>query len=1161
MKSLRPHLRTALIHSARIFAVVFAAHLASAANNDTWVGDTSINWNTAGNWNPVAVPAAGDSLFFGTAGTAGAGLTNDIAAGRSFAGITFNSGGSAFTLVGNNVTLTGGITNNSGVPQLINFSITNGANITINDAGGGMTLGGAILGAGAITNIGSGTVTLTNANGANTFTGGITVNNGKFQAVGNNGNSSLGKGNIVVNSGGTLIGTNGDAFGYFTSSARVNPTNIIIAGGTVSDLPGAYRITLPNLTFIGGLLTNDPGNTGNAGIEYAFNGNNSTESITSLVSTATAVIAATGIVIQRPTTFNIAAGNVIGGSTPGVDLLISSVLSGSKVVSKFGAGTLAFSGANTFTGGLTNNAGTVALLGSASLATTAIVITNGARFDVSQLTSGAFTLAASKTLAGNGVVTGNVEAASSSVIDAGMFGGSTFGFSNNLTLDGMTLNFKLSGTTNGANSKVAVAGNLTLNAPNTISVSGFSSLQSGTYPLITYGSETPNGQTWNLTGFVSNGRQAASIVDLGVSEVDLVVTGVVSNLKWVGDGIANNWDVTTTSNWFNLNTSQADEFFNGDLVTFDDTGSTNPAVNLATMLQPGALLVTNNTCSYVFSGGGFLNGLTSLVKQGTNTLLLQESGGDNFSGGISVSNGTVILDQPSANITGGITIASGAIAQIGTNDSGGFLPTGTLTDNGTLIFNRQDFIAANSVISGSGSIVQNGSGSVTLSAANTFSGNITVNNGTLTDSKIAASDGSNGGLGSSLAPGRTITVASNATLSATVQNWFGGSVPDANLPSLIIVAGIVNSSRYTTLGNVTLNDGATLTQSSTDPATYQGYQLRGSVTVGGLSASSISSGNNAENDLGSNTVFNVAVTSGSGPDLMVSTGFRNQSGDYSTAAGGFTKIGAGTMLLSAACTYTGNTVVSNGVLALDDSGSISTSANIIVAAGAKLDVSARTDDTLTLASGQTLSGSGTVLGGVTSDAGASIAPGTTDAVGSLTVTNAISLSGTVTMKLNAASSTNDVLTGAQSIAYGGTLTVTNIAGTLAANQTFQLFSAAGYSGAFAATNLPALSAGMIWSTTNLAVNGTITVVQSVNTNPTNIVFSVVGGTNLVLSWPADHTGWGLQVQTNTLAVGLEVNSNAWFNIPGSSGVNILTNPIVTTNGAVFYRMRYPPVVP
>jgi hypothetical protein len=76
---------------------------------------------------------------------------------------------------------------------------------------------------------------------------------------------------------------------------------------------------------------------------------------------------------------------------------------------------------------------------------------------------------------------------------------------------------------------------------------------------------------------------------------------------------------------------------------------------------------------------------------------------------------------------------------------------------------------------------------------------------------------------------------------------------------------------------------------------------------------------------------------------------------------------------------------------------------------------------------------------------------------------------------------------------------------------------------------------------------------AVNTNPTNIVFSASGG-NLTLSWPADHTGWRLQTQTNSLAVGLSTN---WVTVANSTTTNQVVVPIVPANGSVFYRLIYP----
>ncbi|HOB33328.1 MAG TPA: hypothetical protein PKH32_10665, partial [Verrucomicrobiota bacterium] len=60
--------------------------------------------------------------------------------------------------------------------------------------------------------------------------------------------------------------------------------------------------------------------------------------------------------------------------------------------------------------------------------------------------------------------------------------------------------------------------------------------------------------------------------------------------------------------------------------------------------------------------------------------------------------------------------------------------------------------------------------------------------------------------------------------------------------------------------------------------------------------------------------------------------------------------------------------------------------------------------------------------------------------------------------------------------------------------------------------------------------------------------------NLTLSWPASHIGWRLQVQTNSLDVGLSDN---WVDIPEAIGTNQISFPIDQVNGTVFFRMITP----
>ncbi len=79
------------------------------------------------------------------------------------------------------------------------------------------------------------------------------------------------------------------------------------------------------------------------------------------------------------------------------------------------------------------------------------------------------------------------------------------------------------------------------------------------------------------------------------------------------------------------------------------------------------------------------------------------------------------------------------------------------------------------------------------------------------------------------------------------------------------------------------------------------------------------------------------------------------------------------------------------------------------------------------------------------------------------------------------------------------------------------------------------------------------VVGGVNTSPTNLTSSVTGN-QLTLTWPADHTGWKLQSQTNDLNTGI---STTWYDVAGSAATNQMTIPIDPASPAVFYRMTYP----
>ena len=134
------------------FALLGTTQLASAAS-DLWTGTAGPNWNNANNWTGGnAPPVTGDSLVFGSSTPTT--LNNNLAALTAFGGLTF-SGGSAFTLNGNAILLSGspsntiGVANSSGLAQAIGtmpltldqgyytFSSPSGGSVALN---GGLTL-------------------------------------------------------------------------------------------------------------------------------------------------------------------------------------------------------------------------------------------------------------------------------------------------------------------------------------------------------------------------------------------------------------------------------------------------------------------------------------------------------------------------------------------------------------------------------------------------------------------------------------------------------------------------------------------------------------------------------------------------------------------------------------------------------------------------------------------------------------------------------------------------------------------------------------------------------------------------------------------------------------------------------------------------------------
>jgi len=224
--------RTGLLSIACAASVV-TAH---AQTPITWdgLGSTS-NWSDYNNWGGSFIPGAGSQIHF--AGTVDLTPNNDLSLVSSQAAnsIIFDSNAGAYTLGGNTIALTNGITNNSGVAQTINMPVVLAGNQTWTPASGNLiisstvNLGGcALTVAGPNATIFNGVISDPSSNGsliqtggvvylnaANTYTGSTIVSAGVMVL-----NGSLASALTSINSGAVLLG-NGTVGGNLTNNGYV----------------------------------------------------------------------------------------------------------------------------------------------------------------------------------------------------------------------------------------------------------------------------------------------------------------------------------------------------------------------------------------------------------------------------------------------------------------------------------------------------------------------------------------------------------------------------------------------------------------------------------------------------------------------------------------------------------------------------------------------------------------------------------------------------------------------------------------------------------------------------------------------------------------------------------------------------------------------------
>jgi autotransporter-associated beta strand protein len=650
-----------------------------------------------------------------------------------------------------------------------------------------------------------------------------------FHGANNTGTSTLG-GTLVVSSNSLIT----------TDQTGSNVRNI----GLQSSISGSGNLTLNMLTTAFGLIL--------SGNNSAYTGNwSDSVGFIEILSGTTNALGSGSVTLAGANEL------LILNSTN--QLVINNPISGPGSVLTTNTNTVVLGGANTFTGSAVISGGTLQIGAGSSLTNASLIsLTNKGTLDASLI--GGLTLNAGQNMNCNGTVISNLTAAT-----------------------GNTLNFNLNPTTNDI---LNVTGSLTLNgAPNlNLAQSGY--VPGGIYRLINYGGSIQGGGLFNLVP--PTGSSETFALDTSTpGQVNLIVTGVTYNLTWAGDGSANDWD-TSSPNW----TGGSNVFAFGDNVTFNDSGSASPAIDVENgTVYPGSVTINNTANYYTFQGSG-IAASGSLVKTGANEVDFANTG-NAFSGPISIQ---------------------GGILSIGNGGSTGSLGTGPITNNGVLQVNLSaGGVALNSPMSGSGSLnVTGGGAAVTIGATNSYTGGTTIGNGCQLNISTSSALGAATNITTVLANGR-LGVASLVG-SMTVPN-----------PLVISGTGISGSpgALYvnTTGNNVTWAGPITLAGDAQFRVVNVGAHMNLSSMVLGTNVALECTSGNTAGDNSTFMTFQNTVSLGSGGSLtadglavVVLAGAANIWG------GGTTLNNAGTLLVNG--TLNGGPLEVNNPAALGGTGTI-----------------------------------------------------------------------------------------------------------------------------------------------------------------------------------------------------------------------------------------------
>lgn len=627
-------------------------------------------------------------------------------------------------------------------------------------------------------------------------------------------------------------------------------------------------------------------------------------------------------------------------------------------------------------------------------------------------------------------------------------------------------------------------------------------------------------------------------------------TAAALNVTWSGSANGT-WDIST-ANW--LYSSSPVTFQDGNTATFDDSATGATTVSLSATRTPAAVIVTNNSKAYTISGGT-ISGTGSLTKFGTNTLTLTAS--NSFSGGVTLSVGGIVYQNPYAFGSGTLTLAGGTLAK-----------------------NAATVIVSNALnITGTVSFASVGGGNPVFRGAVTGSGIFAMPNTVLAGITPQAT---------SLQFEGNLTGFSGTFSHTATTSFSGGNRMRFGYTGVGVTNVLVNCSqaKFVTSGSTAASGANPIDLADDNYGTMRMGELSG---TGGIIRAGWTTNGNTIYEIGA---LNTTTT--------YAGALQDNARTNGSVIGGFTcltKVGTGTLTLTGPNTYTGLTTVSNGELVIstafsgrgnfavansatlgvtNSSASSASVFNLTNAAGAKLEFINLSSTTmpLVIASNLILNGSCTVK-----------ISGTNGLIAGNTyplVNYSGSMNGAFTnLQLQIPSGFSGLLvSNSHQVALTLPLSPTGLAATAGDGQAILKWNAStganGYSlkrsddggatysevASTTVTNYTdtSLRDGFVYYYTvtgiysgNQTANSAAVSVRPVSADPPQLGM-VLNGLQLQFSWTQDHIGWRLQVQTN--ALGLDFGSN-WVDVPAAVFTNQINIPVGTANGSVFYRLVYP----